>query len=89
MGTDFVRSLHGFTHSGLEQIVNRIDNALESTPYNYPESSVTALLDLAGRFTVMAAMISAQAVEGNASEVSSKVELLQERFNQLRRAYSA
>ncbi len=89
MGTGFVRSLHGFTHSGLEQIVNRINTSLEITPYNYPESSVTGLLDQAGRFAVMAAMISAQAVEGNAIVVSPKVGLLQERFNQLLRAYGA
>ena len=88
METGFVRSLHGFTHSGLEQIVNRISPSLEITPYNYPESSIIALLDLAGRFTVMAAMVSAQAFEGNATETSPKVVLLQKRFNQLRDVYS-
>ena len=88
MGKGFVKSLHGFTHSGLEQIENRINTtSLEVTPYAYPETSVIALLDQAGRFAVMAAMIAVQGIEGNATVMSPKVELLQERFNHLLRAY--
>ena len=81
MGNDFVKSLHGFTHSGLEQIENRINiTSLEVTPYAYPETNVIALLDQAGRFAVMATMIAVQGIEGNATVMSPKVELLQQRF---------
>lgn len=89
MHSDFVKSLHGFTHSGLEQITNRISASFEITPYKYPDSGITALLDQAGRFAVMAAMISAQAIEGDSTAISPKVELLQKRFSQLQSAYGA
>lgn len=89
MHSDFVKSLHGFTHSGLEQITNRISASFEITPYNYPESGITALLDQAGRFAVMAAMIFAQAIEGDSTAISPKVELLQKRFSRLQSAFGA
>ena len=89
MDKEFVTSLHGFTHSGLEQIVNRFDSSLHITPYEYPDSSVMALLDQAGRFAVMAAMVLVQAIDGSAEVMAPKVDLLQRRFNQLRSSYVA
>ena len=90
MSKDIIRSLQAFTHSGLQQIVNRINAvSLEITPYEYSDTTVIALLDQAGRFTIMAAMLDVQAIEGNATAMSPKVELLQERFNQLLHSYGA
>ncbi len=89
MDKGFIDSLHGFTHSGLEQIVNRIDSTLHITPYEYPDANVMSLLDQAGRFAVMSAMILVQAIEGSADVMSPKVETLQRRFNQLRSSYGA
>jgi len=77
-----VRTLHGFTHSGLEQIVNRYDSNHGILP-TYRENDVLELLNQAARFAIMAALEVIQQIEGSPEKPSPKAKALVERFLQI------
>lgn len=83
MSAEFVTALHGYTHSGLEQIENRIDASFHITPYNYSDANIKALLANASGFAIMAKVIQLQSLEGSPEKTAQKAEELQRRCSEL------
>ena len=74
----FITTLHGLTHSGVEQLVNR----LGSKP-DYSDKDIVTVLDQASRFTVMVSMERIQLMEGSEHILSPKTDALLVRFQQI------
>jgi hypothetical protein len=82
MKQEFVNALHGLTHSGVEQLINRFDENLEIRPH-YSDTDLVNMLDQASRFTVMAGIARIQHVEGSEHILSPNTEALVVRFNRI------
>ena len=68
---DALRQLHGFTHSGLEQLQFRFGANLTVKPV-YPNSAICNLIKQASMWTVMAAIAQLSLVEGEDKPQSNR-----------------
>jgi hypothetical protein len=69
--TDALRQLHGFTHSGLEQLQFRFGADLAVKP-TYPDSAICNLIREASIWTTMAAIAQLLLVEGEDKPESNR-----------------
>jgi hypothetical protein len=82
MKQEFVSTLHGLTHSGVDQLINRFDENLKIRPH-YSDTDLVNMLDQAARFTVMAGIAQIQQVEGSEHTLSPNTEALVVKFNRI------
>jgi hypothetical protein len=75
-----VNTIHGFTHSGMEQIVHRYGTDRGIVP-EYREKDILELLNQAARFSVMAAVERIQQIEGEPDKPSPKAAKLVREFS--------
>jgi hypothetical protein len=74
-----VKTLHGFTHSGIEQIVHRLDTKHGIIP-RYRDRDILEMLNQSARFAVMAAIEAVQQIEGSKDQAAPKAMELMKRF---------
>lgn len=71
LGHDYVKQLHGFTHSGIEQLQSRIGPGLVVKP-NYPDETICKLLHQATMWMAMVSIAQLHFIEGHGSAESDR-----------------